>query len=257
RNVAYRMATEDNILVFTFDHNVYNPISTEVLQGLEQAVRRVNSEPDLKGLVLTGAGRIFSSGFELDTFLSWQKVEECVEWFYFQEKVMYDLFTCAKPVVAAVNGHATAAGMIVCMAADYRMVVDNPRIKIGMTEISIGLSISSAEAEIMKFGLGSDKNYRDVMFSGRLMNPAEVVQRGIFDELVEDDNRLLDKAKDVVRRYVDTPGRPFTTLKYLEKRQAAEYILTSHDRFDWQQYATQFFDQSVRDTLARLKASMK
>ncbi|HBQ86176.1 MAG TPA: hypothetical protein DD811_06820, partial [Syntrophomonas sp.] len=151
---------DDSILVFKFDNNKYNAISTGTLVGLNEAVMRVNQEEELKGLIVTGEGHIFSSGFELGTFIAFANEADCIEWFEFQEQVMYNLFTCKKPVIAAVNGSATAAGMIVAMAADYRIVVDNPKIKIGMTEINIGLSLTSAESEIMKFGLDNNKNFR-------------------------------------------------------------------------------------------------
>ena len=254
--MSFQSSVEDNILIFKFDNNKYNAISTETLVGLNEAVQRVNTEEELKGLIMTGAGRFFSSGFELGTFLSFKDTEECLAWFDFQEKVMYNLFTCAKPVIAAVNGHAAAAGMIVAMAADYRIAVNNPKIKLGMTEIKIGLSITTAEAEIMKFGLGSDKNFRDVMFSAIMMTPEETVQRAIFDELAADETDLLEKAKAKVRSLIDTPGRPFIMLKYLEKRQAAEYILESHSKFDWNTFAKFFFNETVLATLTKVKASM-
>ncbi len=252
----FKSSVEDCILIFKFDHNKYNAISTETLEGLNKAVKRVNSEEELKGLIITGEGRIFSSGFELGTFVAFENSAECIKWFKFQEEVMYNLFTCKKPVIAAVNGSATAAGMIVCMTADYRIAVKNPKIKIGMTEINIGLSITNAEAEIMKFGLNSDKNFRDVVLSGIFMNPEEAVQKGIFDELVADEVKLMEKAKAKVCSLIDTPGRPFVMLKYLEKRQAAKYILENNDKFDWNTFASFFFNESVLATLTKVKASM-
>ncbi|PKM76090.1 MAG: hypothetical protein CVU90_14305 [Firmicutes bacterium HGW-Firmicutes-15] len=254
--MTFISSVEDSILIFKFDNNKYNAISSETMEGLNEAVERVNSEEELKGLIITGEGRFFSSGFELGDFLSFKEPEDCLKWFDFEEKVMYNLFTCKKPVIAAVNGHATAAGMIVAMAADYRIVINNPKIKIGMTEIHIGLSITTAEAEIMKFGLDSDKNYRDVLLTGQLMNPEEVVQKGIFDELVADEAELLNKAKAKVCCLIDTPGRPFIMLKQLEKRQAAEYILEAHHKFDWNTFAKFFFNESVLSTLSKVKASM-
>lgn len=249
-------SVEDSILIFKLDNNLYNAISSETLEGLNQAVERVNNEEALKGLIITGEGRFFSSGFELGPFISFRDIDDCLAWFDFEEKVMYNLFTCKKPVIAAVNGHATAAGMIVSMAADYRIVIDNPKIKIGMTEIHIGLSLTTIEAEIMKFGLDSDKNYRGVILAGQLMKPQDMVQRGIFDELARDEADLLEKAKAKVCSLIDTPGRPFTMLKHLEKRQAAEYMLESYDKFDWKTFANFFFNESVLSTLKKVKASM-
>ena len=65
---------------------------------------------------------------------------------------------------------------------------------------------------------------------GQLMKPLEVVQKNIFDELAADETELIEKAKAKVRRLIDTPGRPFIMLKYLEKRHAAEIILDNHTK---------------------------
>jgi hypothetical protein len=78
--------------------------------------------------------------------------------------------------------------MIVSMACDYRLVINHPKIKLGMTEIKLSLALSPAEVEIMKFGLDTDKKYRDVIFGGELFNPELAVQREIFDELVADED---------------------------------------------------------------------
>jgi enoyl-CoA hydratase/carnithine racemase len=53
--------------------------------------------------------------------------------------------------------------MIVAMASDYRIVVNNPKVKIGMTEIKLGMSLSPAMGNIMRFGLDSDRNYRTLL----------------------------------------------------------------------------------------------
>jgi len=254
--MTYTSSVEDGILIFKFDNGKYNSITTETLQGLDEAVKRVNNEEDLKGLILTGEGRIFCSGFELEIFLTFKDQQAAIDWWKFQEIVTYNLFTCKKPVIAAVNGHATAAGMIVSMASDYRIAIDNPKVKMGMTEITIGSPIGSCHAEVMKFGLGSDKNFRDLIFTGKLMRPDELVQRGIFDELAADETELLGKAKAKVCSLIDTPGRPFILLKYLEKRQAAEFLLESHEKFDWNSLAAFYSDESVIASLAKIKASM-
>lgn len=255
--MSFRCDVEDNIVVFRFDNGKPNAISTETLEGLKLAIKRINTEESLKGLILTGGGRFFSSGFDLETFTSFQSMGEILSWFEFQEEVMLDLFTCSKPVIAAVNGHATAAGMIVSMASDYRIVVNNPRIKLGMTEIKIGLSLTPAEGEIMRFGLDTDKNFRDVIFSGELMNPAKAVEKGIFDELVQNEEELIVRAKARVGSMIDTPGRPFISLKYLEKKHTADHIRESSSWYDWNTFAKAFLDETVLAALNKVKVSMQ
>ncbi|MGE5418441.1 MAG: enoyl-CoA hydratase/isomerase family protein [Acidobacteriota bacterium] len=254
--MSYEYRIEDNIIIFTFNHTKVSSINTETLKGLDTMIDRLNNEEDLKGLVLTGVGRYFSGGFCLNTFTSFQSAQEIVDWFKFEEEVLFKLFTCKKPVVAAINGHATAAGMIVSMACDYRLVLNNPKSKIGMTEIKIGLALTPAEGEIMRFGLDTDKNFRDVIFGGELMNPADAVSKNIFDELVESEEELLAKAKAKVVAYIDTPGRPFIMLKYLQKKQAAEYMRSFINSYDFNILVKTFTDENIINTLKFVKGAL-
>lgn len=254
--MAFRTSFDDGILRFTFDNHGYNSITTEVLTGLREVLGCANADDEVKGVIITGQGRIFSSGYELGTFIDFKGVDECLDWSGIREAVMYDLFTCKKPVIAAINGHALAAGLILAMAADYRIAINNPKLKIGMPEINIGIPLSNAEAEIMKFGLTTDKNYRDLIFSGSQISPEAAFQKGIVDELAADGQELLEKATAKVRGLMNTPGKAFIMLKQVEKRHTAEYIRKSNDTFDWNTYASAFFNEAVVAEITKIKQSM-
>ncbi len=247
--MSYEYTVENDIIIFKLKNGRTNPISTETLQGLNEVVDRVNQEEQLKGIIITGEGRYLSSGFDLQTFTTFESPQAIIEWFEFEEEVLYKLFTCSKPVVAAINGHATAAGLIVSMACDYRICVNHPNIKLGMTEIKIGLSLTPAEAEIMRFGLDSDTNYRDVIFVGELFDPVWALEHRVVDELVDNVDELLEKAKAKVSALIDTPGRPFILLKDMQKRHAARAIQEGIQAYDFQLLVDTFTNESVIATL--------
>lgn len=254
--MSFQVQIEDQIAVFTFTAPT-GAVSGETLRGLGEILTRVDAEYDLKGLVLTGVGKFFSSGFDLKTFTSFRDELDIIEWFKYEEEVMYKLFTCSKPVIAAVNGHATAAGMIICMACDYRLALDQEKIKIGMTEIKIGLSLTPAEGEIMRFGLDTDKNYRDMIMGGILVSPQTAVAKGFFDELAVTQEELIQKAKKKVCDLIDTPGRPFIDLKYIEKKHAAAHIVNEVATFDWKILTSKFTNPKIVAFLAQVQAGME
>lgn len=254
--MSYDYRIEDNIVIFTLINGKVNSINTETLKGLNEVVDRVNTEENLKGIILTGTGRYFSAGFDLGTFTSFKNGEEITDWFNFEEEVMFKLFTCPKPVVVAVNGHAAAGGMIVSMACDYRFVLNNPKIKVGMTEINIGLALTPTQGEIMRFGLDTDKKYRDIIFGGEMISPAQAVEQGIFDELVDNETDLIDKAKAKVCSFIDTPRRPFILLKQTEKQHAAKLIKETLAEYDMGHLISTFSDEKIISTLKIVNASM-
>ncbi len=253
--MSFESRIEDGIIVFTFNNPKVNSITTETLKGLEEAVDKLNAEEALKGMVMTGTGRFFSGGFDLNTFTTFASGEEVTDWFKFEEEILLKLFSCTKPVVSAINGGATAAGMIVAMASDYNIVVNNPKVKVGMTEIKLGMSLSPAMGNIMRFGLDSDRNYRDIIMKGELVDPMFCVERGIFDELAEADE-LVDKAKAKVCALYDTLGHPFIQLKSLQKRQMTALIRTELDEYDWNIMANTFMDEKINKLLKKVLASI-
>lgn len=254
--MAYQLRIEDSIAIFQFKSNKVNSISLETLQALDQVIDRVDNEDGLKGLILVGTDRYFSGGFDLNEFVSFAGPQAIIDWFKIEEEVLYKLFICSKPVIAAVNGAATAAGMIVAMAADYRIGVNHPKIKVGMTEIKLGLSLTPAEAGLMRWGLDSEKNYRDIIFKGDLIPITEALERGIFDELVDDPEQLIAAAQAKVVSLIDTPGRPFIGLKKVHRQHHAETIRKGIDHMDWNALVTTFTDEKVIGTLNMVKGAL-
>ncbi len=253
--MSYEVKTEDGIIIFTFNNPKVNAIDMNTLKGIDEAVDKLNSDESMKGLILTGAGRFFSGGFCLKTFSTFEKNSDVIDWFKFEENTLLKLFTCKKPVISAINGGTTAAGMIYAMATDYRLAVDNPKIKVGMTEIKIGLSLSPCMGNVMRFGLDTDRNYRDIIMKGELVDPAFCVERGIFDELTTAEE-LIDKAKAKVIALYDTLMHPFIQLKDLQKRDMAALITKELGEYDWNIMGDTFMDERVKKLLAKVLASI-
>lgn len=240
--------TEGNIIIATFAHKNTNTLTAETLEALRAIVQRANDEEQIKGIVLTGQGRTFSSGFDLPLFLSFKDPSEVEAFFELEEEVLLELFTCHKPVVAAINGHAVAGGLLMAMACDYRIVKDHPRIRIGMSEITIGLPLSIVQSGIMRFGLDSNRSFRDIMYNGAMHDVTQARALGIVDEIVADDE-LLPRAEAVIRGWIDKPGRAFIQLKEGLKKGAADTMRARLANEDWRQALELFFRQDVRAAL--------
>jgi enoyl-CoA hydratase/carnithine racemase len=137
---------EDGIIIATFEHGKTNSLTLEILRKLSDIVKKANEDDAVKGIVLTGAGRTFSSGFDLPMFMGFKDVKEIGDFFDEGEEILLALFECRKPVVSALNGHAIAGGLIFAMASDYRIVKNHPKISIGMSEIKLGLALTIAQS---------------------------------------------------------------------------------------------------------------
>ncbi|RLB84804.1 MAG: hypothetical protein DRH24_03935 [Deltaproteobacteria bacterium] len=246
---------QDDIKIVTFKNGKTNPINKDMLLQLKKIVDEVNANPTPKGLILTGDGRFFSSGFDLPVFINFKDQKEAYDFFDMEEDVLLSLFTCEKPVISAINGHCAAAGLIYSMAADYRIVKDHPKIKIGMSEIKIGLPLTIAQDEVMRFGFDSNRKFRDVMFFGEMIDVYKAKELNIVDEVVAED-QLVDRAKELIVQWIDTPNRPFIRMKKLLRMDTARRIVKKLKEENWHDGLNCFFKEDVRQTLEFVQASM-
>jgi len=246
---------EDGIIIATFENGKTNSITMEMLRTLKAMVKRANEEDAIKGIILTGAGRTFCSGFDLPMFMGFKDIKEVGDFFDEVEEILVELFMCHKPVVSAINGHAIAGGLIFAMASDYRIVKNHPKITIGMSEIKLGLALTIAQSEVMRFGYDSDKKFRDLMYFGRMLDINAAKEYGIVDEIVEEAD-LLPRAKKIISKWIDNPGRAFIKLKEGLKKPTADRIRKRLAEEDWKPAFKCFFDKDVRGAIEFVMAMM-
>ena len=248
---------QDNIVIARLSDGATNAITIETLRQLKEIVDEVNQTPELKGIILTGEGRFFSSGFSLPMFVGFETDREVIDFFEEEEQILVDYFTCRKPVVCAMNGHSAAMGLILAMASDYRIVKNHPKIKLGMSEIKIGLALSVAQSAVVRFGLDSDKRYRDVMYFGEMVGVDKALEMEMVDEIVEED-RLIDRAKEIICLWIDTPNRPFVRIKGELKSGVAGKIRRDLAAGTWQDLMAQtLLNPDVKATLSFVQAAME
>ena len=246
---------EDGIIIATFDNGKANTITLETLRQLKSVVAKANSDDSILGIVLTGEGRAFSSGFDLPMFLDFKDLDEVVEFFNEEEEILLDLFMCKKPVVSAINGAAVAGGLITAMASDYRIIKNHPKVVTGMSEIKIGLGLSIAQTEILRFSFDSNKLFQDVMYWGKIVNAETAHSMGFIEELAEEDT-LLPRAKEVVTQWSSGPGEAFSMLKESIRQPAAMLIRDRLKNENWQEKFNIFFDPGTRQALEMVQAMM-
>lgn len=248
---------QDNIVIASLSDGKTNAVTMETLKQLKEIVVEVNENDALKGIILTGDGRFFSSGFSLPMFIGFETPGEVISFFEEQEEILMDFFTCKKPVVCAMNGHSAAMGLILAMASDYRIVKNHPKIKLGMSEIKIGLGLSIAQSAVMRFGLDSDKKFRDVMYFGEMVDVNKALDMEIVDEVVEEEN-LIPRAKQIISLWIDTPNRPFIQIKQKLKADTLGQIKKALGEEGWREILAQtLLSKDVKATLEFVQATME
>jgi 3-hydroxyacyl-CoA dehydrogenase/enoyl-CoA hydratase/3-hydroxybutyryl-CoA epimerase len=131
---------DDGILVATMDlpGRPMNVVGDALMDGIAQAVERL-ADPAVKGLILTSAKADFCAGGDIDNMSKWTQPQQPFDASMAMKRVLRQLETQSKPVVAAINGHALGGGLELALACHARIAIDSPKLKIGQPEVKIGL----------------------------------------------------------------------------------------------------------------------
>jgi enoyl-CoA hydratase len=190
-----------------------NALSAELVEALSAAVDRASSDPDVRVVVIQGAGRAFSSGYDL-TEEAEGEAPGPVRW---RQLLAADvaatlrILDCPKPVIAQVHGYALAGGLELAMACD--LVVAAEGTKLGEPEIRYG---SAPVTLLMPYLIGQKKT-RELLLTGDLIDAVEAERIGLVNRVVPAD-RLVAEVDALADRLARTPPEVMGPTKQMLNR---------------------------------------
>ena len=157
-----------------------NAISTQMMADLLASFDEVESNP-ARILILTGAGKAFCSGMDLDALksLATQSPAEHLEDARRLAAMCRRLWSFPKPTIAAVNGHAIAGGCGIATLCDFTIAV--PEAKFGYPEVRIGFL--PAVVSIFLVRQVGEKHARDLLLTGKTIDAAEAHRIGLVKQI--------------------------------------------------------------------------
>lgn len=208
---AVLVDTDQQIAVVTLNRpKQLNAVNADLRRELTEALARVNADPRVKAVVLTGAGdRAFCAGQDLEEamHLEWHQI---ADWLLRQRNMYQSVRDLDKPCVAAVNGVAAGAGFQISLCADLRIIA--PGTRIGQPEVKAGLA-SIVGSYLMTLHLGHTHNVQ-MSLTGELISGQRAYDIGLVSELA-DEGTVLDHA---VRRAHALARLPETPLRVSKRR---------------------------------------
>ena len=173
---------DNKLAVITLNRGRSNPINAEMLAELISAVKEMEADDALEGLIITGKEGFFSAGIDLMEVYNYDEQQSKDFWTSFL-LMQATLAAFKKPFVAAITGHAPAGGCIIALCSDYR-VMANGNYRIGLNEIPVGIIVPEAVFHLYAFWLGKRKAYQ-YLLEGKLLKTDEALRDGLVDEVVE------------------------------------------------------------------------
>jgi enoyl-CoA hydratase len=208
RTASIAVEDHDGVAVVRVQRAPANAMDHALLaEGIELAASLRASSP--WAVVLTGTGDFFSGGVDLKAAPTWGPSEQA-EMVRGISEVFAAWYGFPRPVVAAVNGHAVAGGLILALCADHRIV--GPSGRFGLTEVKVGIPYPVMAMACVRAEL-SPGAARRLVLGGELMGAEEALALGVFDELVPSQELVVDRAVAVARSLADVPGDTYERVK--------------------------------------------
>ena len=177
------------------------PVNAIDLEMVEEVTKIVAEAPATSPIVLTGKGKSFSAGIDTRAFADYDKPQRR-RMVLGITQMLRAIVTHDAPVVAAINGHAIGGGLVLALAADYRIAAA-PEGRFGLTEAKAGLPFPAGATEVIRHELPQTL-LRSLALTSRLVEQEALLADGVFDQVCQPDNLSLE----VVKAIHDLKGQP-------------------------------------------------
>ena len=195
----------DGIATLTLDMagsktNLMNPQS---LPRIIEAGRQALADPAVKGVILTSAKADFMAGGDLKAMLDMTDPAAIFTGLLETHAGFRDLETGGKPFVAAINGSALGGGYELSLLCHHRIALRDPKLRIGLPEVKLGLLPGSGGTQRLPRLLGIEAALQ-LILKGTTLPPEAALKQGLIHALADSPEALLAAA----RAYILGGGSP-------------------------------------------------
>jgi enoyl-CoA hydratase len=210
----YYETVADGVVALTLNRPDHaNGVIPELVRDVVTALDRLEADFDVRALVLTGAGKQFCAGADLHAMLAYVDERMDVDEEPYNSRVLLPLtqriVASRLPVVAAVNGAATAGGLDLSLACDIRVASD--RARLGETYVRLGLAPGNGGTWFLPRLVGSGLA-AELALTGDLLDAERALEVGLVNHVVPHE-RLLEKATAIAARIASRPRRAVEATK--------------------------------------------
>ncbi len=219
--MAYRTLTLDHdgaIATITLNRpDKRNAISYELIDDLLAALAELDKSA-AQVVILTGAGKAFCSGMDLDNLraLTTRSHDDNVRDSQTMARLFRSLYDFSKPTIAAVNGAAIAGGCGLATLCDF--TIASSEAKFGYTEVRIGFVPAIVSTFLIR--QVGEKLARDLLLTGRIIGAEEAQRIGLANEVVAPD-QLLARAREIAASLLENAPASLRATKRLMSVYAA------------------------------------
>ena len=228
-----------------------NAIDDSLVEGLVAALAEAEADPEVGGVLLSAAGKLFSPGLDLQELVALDR--EGMERFmrHFSAAIL-NLYTFPKPVVAAVQGPALAGGCVIALCADWRVLRRGA--VIGLNEVKVGVPLPFGVALIVRDAVPKNK-LTGVVLLGRNYADGDALNAGLADELA-DPTDVESRARERLEEFLSKDAFAFAVTKRYLRSPVVERI-RANNRLLLPEWLDGWFSKGTRARIEEIVAGLQ
>ncbi len=198
-----------------------NALTFEVYDELRRAFYALHDEESVRVIVLTGSGRGFCSGGDVEDIIGalfGRDFRGLLDFTRMTCDLVLAIRRCRKPVIAALNGTVAGAGAVIATAADLRVAAESAKIAYLFTRV--GLSGADMGAAWMLPRIVGLAKASELLMTGDFLSAEEAHRIGLYNRVVPD-GRALDAARELAERLARGPSFALEITKDALNREAS------------------------------------
>ncbi len=204
---SFRFELKDRVGLITFTRpDTLNSLTFDVYRELRDLFSELERDPSAAAVVITGEGRGFCSGGDVNAIIGElfsRDIVGVVDFARMTCDLIRNMRTLRKPVIAAINGIAAGAGAVIALAADLRIAASEAKIAFLFTKVGLaGADMGAAYLLPRVVGLG---RATELLYFGDAIDAETAKQYGLFNRVVPQ-GKVLDEALAWARRLAGGPS---------------------------------------------------
>jgi enoyl-CoA hydratase/carnithine racemase len=197
-----RLETKQGIGYLTLNRpEVRNAINQEMIDEILDALRRVEKDPGIRVLIVTGAGKAFQAGADIAELKRMAPLD-LLRWNEGIVRINAGLEKLPQPVIAAVHGAAMGGGLEIALACTLRVVAESA--KLGLPEVKLGIIPGTGGTQRLPRMIGKGRA-AEMILTGDVIDAAEAFRIGLANRLAPDGEALKSAEELAARIMANAP----------------------------------------------------
>ena len=235
RSFLYTVDTANAVATMTLNRpERLNALTFEVYTELRDTFRALDAEPGVRAVIITGAGRAFCTGGDVEEIIGAlfsRDAAGLLEFTRLTGDLILSIRQCRRPVVAALNGTVAGAGAVIAAASDIRIAAEGAKIAFLFSRVGLtGADMGAAWLLPRIVGLA---HASEILMLGDFISAEQAARIGLYNRVVPGD-RLMATATEMAVRLARGPSVALGVTKQALNEEAAMDLVTA---IEWEAQA--------------------